>query len=249
MLKYNYYKVFIFKLISNTFSKNFLLKPLDRLSYLAKLDNTNNLYFNFSTYHKLTCLISLSQKVPNKKCNYSRLFLNKQLDKLVISGGLLFISLIASSLVSYTIIYEIVYSNSLITKLNAYFIVDYYVVYEILCKYTKLIIILLCLITLHTNLKLVDDYLLLFSKKINKKIVNKTKKETFNNLEKQEVNIKYISKRVRRDRRSFDCDLDDEYLTESDKFTPKHNYPKSNVEKLLITIILLTFLLLLSAPL
>jgi hypothetical protein len=143
--------------------------------------------------------------------------------------------------------------DSLITKLNAYFIVDYYVVYEILCKYTKLIIILLCLITLHTNLKFVDDYLLLFSKKINKKIVNKTKKETFNNLEKQEVNKKYISKRVRRDRRSFDCDLDDElddeYLTESDKFTPKHNYPKSNVEKLLITIILLTFLLLLSAPL
>ena len=139
--------------------------------------------------------------------------------------------------------------DSLITKLNAYFIVDYYVVYEILCKYTKLIIILLCLITLHTNLKLVDDYLLLFSKKINKKIVNKTKKETFNNLEKQEVNKKGILKPVRRDRRSFDCDLDDEYLTESDKFTPKHNYPKSNFEKLLITIILLTFLLLLSAPL
>jgi hypothetical protein len=53
-------------------------------------------------------------------------------------------------------------------------------------------IILLCLIPLHTNLKLVDDYLLLFSKKINKKIVNKTKKEIFNNLEKQEVNSNNI---------------------------------------------------------
>ena len=77
-------------------------------------------------------------------------------------------------------------------KLNAYFMVDYCIVYEILCKYTKLMIILLCLIPLHTNLKLVDDYLLLFAKKINKKIVNKTKKETFNNLEKQEVNSNNI---------------------------------------------------------
>jgi hypothetical protein len=82
--------------------------------------------------------------------------------------------------------------DSFKTKLNAYFMVDYCVVYEILCKYTKLMIILLCLIPLHTNLKLVDDYLLLFSKKINKKIVNKTKKETFNNLEKQEVNSNNI---------------------------------------------------------
>lgn len=74
------------KLISHSFTKNFLLNPLARLSYLAQLDNTTSLYFKFSSYHKLTCLISLSQKVPNKKCNYSRFFLNKQLDKLTLSG-------------------------------------------------------------------------------------------------------------------------------------------------------------------
>jgi hypothetical protein len=73
-------------------------------------------------------------------------------------------------------------------KLNAYFMVDYCIVYEILCKYTKLMIILLCLIPLHTNLKLVDDYLLLFAKEINKKIVNKNENETFNSLEKREFN-------------------------------------------------------------
>ncbi len=86
ILKYNYYRYFNFNIVVKSLSKNFLLKPLYRLSYLAQADYVTNLYFKFSTYHKLTCLVSLSQKVPNKQCNYARFFLNKQLDKLVLSG-------------------------------------------------------------------------------------------------------------------------------------------------------------------
>lgn len=88
ILKYNYLKGFFIKLINLSLSVNFSLNPLDRLSYLSQSETTDSLFYKFSTYQKLICLISLSHKVPNRKTNYSRFFLNKQLDKLVISNTL-----------------------------------------------------------------------------------------------------------------------------------------------------------------
>lgn len=68
--------------------RNHGIDPIDRLSYLSRDTYLNNLYFKWSTFQKLTCLISLSTKVPSKSYNYSRFFLNKQLNKLVISNTL-----------------------------------------------------------------------------------------------------------------------------------------------------------------
>lgn len=85
-LKYNYKKLYLSSLLNASLSTNHYISPVDRLSYLAKEDYVDNLYFKFSTFQKLTCLISLSVKVHSKQYHYSRFFLNKQLNKLSISN-------------------------------------------------------------------------------------------------------------------------------------------------------------------
>ncbi len=86
ILKHNYRKLFFNILFKKSLKKNHFLEPLERLSYFAQDDYVRNLYFKFSTFQKLTCLISLSHKVHSKSYHYSRFFLNKQLDKLSISN-------------------------------------------------------------------------------------------------------------------------------------------------------------------
>jgi hypothetical protein len=88
VLKYNENLNFSNKLLTKSFAENQFLNPLIRLSFLVKYDRLINLYNRFSSLQKLQCLISLSNKVPNKSYNYSRFFLNKQLNKLTIANTL-----------------------------------------------------------------------------------------------------------------------------------------------------------------
>ncbi len=87
-IKHNYKKLYLTSLLYRSLRKNQYIPAVDRLSYLAKEDHVDNLYFKFCTFQKLTCLISLSAKVHHRKYQYSRFFLNKQLDKLSMSNTL-----------------------------------------------------------------------------------------------------------------------------------------------------------------
>ena len=87
-LKHNYKSLFQEKLLNASLARNHNVEPADRLSFFAREDFVNNLYYKWSTYQKLTCLVSLSVKVPSRVYHYSRFFLNKQLNKLVISNTL-----------------------------------------------------------------------------------------------------------------------------------------------------------------
>lgn len=86
ILKYNKNKTFLTNILLSSLASNHYILPLDRLSYFARPETIYDLYYRFCTYLKLTCLISLSNKVPNKQYRYSRFFLNKQLNKIVLSG-------------------------------------------------------------------------------------------------------------------------------------------------------------------
>lgn len=88
LLKHNYKRLYLGTLLYKSLSKNQYIPAVDRLSYLAREDYVDNLYYKFSTFQKLTCLISLSVKVHHRKYQYSRFFLNKQLNKLSISNTL-----------------------------------------------------------------------------------------------------------------------------------------------------------------
>ncbi len=87
-LKHNYRRLFLEKLFNLSLSSNQLLEPGERLSFFSRDSYYNDLYHKWCTLQKLTCLISLSPKVPSKSYHYSRFFLNKQLNKLVIANTL-----------------------------------------------------------------------------------------------------------------------------------------------------------------
>ena len=87
-LKHNYRGLFFEKLLTASLAKNHQLEPAERLSFIGRPEHSGNRYFRFATFQKLTCLISLSGKVPSKGYQYARFFLNKQLNKLVCSNTL-----------------------------------------------------------------------------------------------------------------------------------------------------------------
>ncbi len=87
-LKYNYKKQFLSQLLKKSFSKNHFLQPSIRLSFMYTENFLNDILYRFNTYQKLLCLITSSPKVNSRKYHYSRFFLNKQLEKLVISNTL-----------------------------------------------------------------------------------------------------------------------------------------------------------------
>jgi hypothetical protein len=74
--------------------KNIIVKSLFRnhfIHYTHRLslyisDNLENKNLFFKTYQKLICLYKLESKVPNKKFNFSRFFLNKKLHTLRITN-------------------------------------------------------------------------------------------------------------------------------------------------------------------
>jgi hypothetical protein len=86
ILKHNKKQSFLNNLLKKSFFKNHFIQPILRISFLSQNNNINNLYHCYNTYQKLYCLITISGKVSNKHYGYSRFFLNKQLEKLTISG-------------------------------------------------------------------------------------------------------------------------------------------------------------------
>lgn len=81
------YKVFFFKkLLASSLSTNQFTLPIDRLGHFQNKISFEGIYSRFCTYQKLYCLVSFSNKVANKKFHFSRFFLNKQLNNLVISN-------------------------------------------------------------------------------------------------------------------------------------------------------------------
>ena len=131
---------------------------------------------------------------------------------------------------------------------------NYNIVYEIICKYTKLIIISLSLLFLCTNLIILEDYLLLFAKKITKKKVGKRERETSNELDQQ---TPYDIRKKTALYNMDDGEASKDSLEESDlsdnehPHKPKKCYPKSqlysgNTRRLSIIFILITFYYLIS---
>jgi hypothetical protein len=82
-----YYKPIEFsELLKKSLFKNHFINYKSRLSF--SIQKNYNLFNLFKTLQRLICLVTLSVKVPNKKFNYSRFYLNKQLNKLTISNTL-----------------------------------------------------------------------------------------------------------------------------------------------------------------
>jgi hypothetical protein len=88
IIKQGYKENYTENLLKKSLQQNHNLKPLDRLSYFCQDVENLSIWHYFSTYQHLQCLVSLSLKVNDKKFNYSRFFLNKQLNKLTISNTL-----------------------------------------------------------------------------------------------------------------------------------------------------------------
>ena len=87
-LKHNFKKNFITLLIFKSLKLNHFIAPLERISFFSQSSSSDDLFFKFFSFQKLHCLITLSTKVPQRRYHYSRFFLNKQLEKLVISNTL-----------------------------------------------------------------------------------------------------------------------------------------------------------------
>ena len=88
ILKQNYVQIHLEKLVIKSLSQNQFLKPIQRLSFFMQYSEKLNRFNFFSSYQKLSCLTTLSNKVSNKKYLCSRFFLNKQLNSLVYSNTL-----------------------------------------------------------------------------------------------------------------------------------------------------------------
>ncbi len=88
LFKTSYKNFFLKKLLASSLSTNQLTSPIERIGHFQNRISFENIYSRFCTYQKLYCLISFSNKVANKKFHYSRFFLNKQLNNLVVSNTL-----------------------------------------------------------------------------------------------------------------------------------------------------------------
>lgn len=86
LLKVEYKNFFLKKLLALSLSANHFIPPVERIGHFQNKIFFDNIYSRLDSYQKLYCLISFSSKVPNKKFHYSRFFLNKQLNNLVISN-------------------------------------------------------------------------------------------------------------------------------------------------------------------
>jgi len=86
LVKTNFIELELFQLIKDSLSRNNAMTPLDRISYNAKTLSCFNPKSYFSTYQKLLCFYTDNYKVTTRDYNYSRFFLNKQLNKILLSN-------------------------------------------------------------------------------------------------------------------------------------------------------------------
>ena len=88
IVKQSYQENHFKEVLVKSFKENMQINPLNRLSFFCQDEEYLNIWSYFKSYQKLLCLITLSDKVSSKSYHYSRFFLNKQLNKLVISNTL-----------------------------------------------------------------------------------------------------------------------------------------------------------------
>ena len=88
VVKQAYQENHLERLLLQSFKENHKINPINRLSFFCQEESLLNIWNYFCSYQKLQCLVTLSSKVSSKNYHYSRFFLNKQLNKLVISNTL-----------------------------------------------------------------------------------------------------------------------------------------------------------------
>jgi hypothetical protein len=84
ILKLNFKKFELENTLKKSLYRNQSLEPNVRLRFSIK-DKNSKEYF-FKSLQRLSCLVTLMGKVPNKKFFYSRFFLNKQLNRLTVAN-------------------------------------------------------------------------------------------------------------------------------------------------------------------
>lgn len=87
LLKLKFLNLEFLNLIKKSFFKNQYIYYIDRISINTKkyFFFKKSLFF-FKSHQKLLCMITGINKVPNKHYNYSRFYLNKQMNQLTISN-------------------------------------------------------------------------------------------------------------------------------------------------------------------
>lgn len=73
-------------LITKSFLKNYMLKPINRVSFIIKKNYSNNDLRYYKAQNKLQCFMSFSFKVPCKRINLSRFYLVRSANKLLLGG-------------------------------------------------------------------------------------------------------------------------------------------------------------------
>lgn len=72
------------KLLISSFKNNFYQNYMKRISFYIQKFNVNSNKQFYQSQNKLYCPITFSKKVPNKKIMYSRFYLIKNLNGLII---------------------------------------------------------------------------------------------------------------------------------------------------------------------
>lgn len=72
--------------LTKSLSKNYFLKPKQRLSYFVRKNYKNKDQKFYKSQSKLQCFLSYSFSVPLQKTNVSRFYLSKGADRLIMGG-------------------------------------------------------------------------------------------------------------------------------------------------------------------
>lgn len=75
-------------LLGDSLAQNHYISPRERISFLIQATTCYNFNYYFSCYQSLLCFFTYDGKVHNKAYSYSRFFLNKQLNKILIANTL-----------------------------------------------------------------------------------------------------------------------------------------------------------------
>lgn len=66
--------------------RNYMVKPVDRYSFIIKKNLLNSDFMFYKSQNKLQCYLSYSFKVPSKRINLSRFYLVRTVNKLYMGG-------------------------------------------------------------------------------------------------------------------------------------------------------------------
>lgn len=87
IMKYKIWKKMLLEeKIKKSFLRNYMLSPINRLSFIIKNNLNNNDFYFYKSQSKLQCYLSYSFKVPSKRINLSRFYLVRTVNKLLLGG-------------------------------------------------------------------------------------------------------------------------------------------------------------------